>query len=154
MAKEINITQKIFTDVKEFLDKGLTIQQTAKVMDLSAGTVSAIKKATSLDHYYQTKQLNKQIKKKAMKDAQKAIASSIDTAPTTTPKPPIPAMAEPKPVQITLQATHFMDEKLTEMNKTLTLIANKMSFMMEALSGIFVALEPEEAKKFLDKYTA
>ena len=117
-----NVTPEGFRHIKLLLAGGATPEEIQKLLGYSRSTVMRIKRSETYDDYkglqadYKANEKAAEAKKEAEKEPEK-------------PK------EEPKPVvhNVTIQATHYMMEELRKQNELLTLISNKLAFIVEAL---------------------
>lgn len=114
------VTESIFNAVKTLLKGGATVKECAGYMGLSAGTINVIKASETFEEYKSNMFLRSRAchgeKKQEQKPEQK-----------------------PEPVQtvghkVVVQASHFMLEEQKKTNELLTLISNKLAFIVDELT--------------------
>ena len=127
MAINNKLTESKYNAIKILLKGGASIKEAAEYMQVGEATISRVKQAETWDEYLQ-------------QTAARALAAreykEKKTAATSKPAPaPEPAPA-PKVVQqtVTIQATHYMMEELRKTNELLTLISNKLSYIVDQLT--------------------
>lgn len=110
MANYNKITQTKFDAVKMLQKGGASVKEISKYLDLSEGTVYYIRQAESLEEY-----------------------QAIIESKRNPPKP----QSEPPQVRqtVTIQATHYMQEEMRKTNELLTLISNKLAYIVDELCG-------------------
>lgn len=119
------ITLNIFKAVKILLNSGSTQKEVAAYMSISEASVQKINKAEDFDDYKRIVNAWQWAKKKAAQE--KATEAPVTEAPVT-------QVVEHRQ-SITIQATHFMMEEMKKTNELLTLISNKLGFIVDDLYG-------------------
>ena len=119
MTYAAKVTESIFNAVKTLIKGGATIKEAADYMGLSVGTINVIKASETFAEYKQ----NMYLRSRAYKGEKKAK----------------PETAEPQQVvehrqTVTVQASHFMLEEQRKTNELLTLISNKLGFIVDELT--------------------
>jgi len=138
MAFEKKVTEKIFTAVKILLESGAPVKEICKYFNLSNQTVYVLKNCESYQDYMQyvaekTAKSNaaRAIKSKRAKEAAKKAESQTEA--TAKEEQPVTQIVEHRQtVQIT--ATHYMMEELKKQNELLTIISNKLAYIVEQLA--------------------
>jgi hypothetical protein len=126
MAK---VTETMFNAVKLMLRGGATLKECSEYMGISTGTVQVIKVSETFEEYKNNMFLRSRKSKgkwpeKKPEEKEKA------------PAPEQPAQVVEHRQTVTIQATHFMMEELRKTNELLTLISNKLAFVVDELTGV------------------
>ena len=110
---EQKITQESFDDAKIMLKYGMTQREVAKRIGVCENTIYFVNKS---DNYteFQKYRHDRRISKKEEPEEGKVIKHNYN---------------------VTIQATHYMEEQQKKTNELLTLISNKLAFIVEELSG-------------------
>lgn len=124
MANWNKLTEGQYKAIKTLLRGGATQKEAAEYMQVSASTVCDINQSETFEEYQNMK-------------AEKYLASKQVAAIKAKEK------ADEKPQEVvkevrqtvTIQATHYMMQKLEETNSLLKLISNKLAFIVDELCG-------------------
>lgn len=145
------ITIGIFSAVKFLTKGGATIEECAEYLKIGKSTVSRIRSAESYEEYkaaakaafygYHKDQMDKDAQQKLEEEQKKQEelkkqqeAEELKKKLAESPVQPVPVEPVKSVVHtVQVQATHYMMEELKEMNKALTLISNKLTFIVEQL---------------------
>ena len=129
MAYEKKVTKSKFEAVKILLQGGASVKEIGKYLDLSDNTIYVIKTCEKYEDYEQyvaekiaKSQAARAIKQKKAQEEQK-VEKKED--------PPVQVVEHRQ--SVTIQATHYMMEELKKQNELLTLISNKLTFIVEQL---------------------
>ena len=114
------VTQGVFDAVKICLNGGGSITETAKFMKLSQDVVRLIRDAENLDEYKalmfeKCNRKNKQVA--AIKAKEGSTAQTVEHKHS-----------------VTIQATHYMESELKKQTELLTMISNKIAFIVDELT--------------------
>ena len=118
MNNNQKITPEVYEDAKIMLKYGMTQKEVAEKIGCSENTVWIINKTVNHEEYqkYQnTRTMNQ--KNPKTKEQQK------------------PGEIVEHKYNVTIQATHYMEEQQKRTNELLTLISNKLAFIVEKLDG-------------------
>ena len=145
------ITKNIFDAVKLLTKGGATIDECANYLKIGKSTVSRIRGAESYEEYKaaakaafygyhkaqmkadaEQKMAEEQKKQEELKQKEELKQQEEEELKKRLESSPI------KPVEsvvhtVQVQATHYMMEELRKMNQTLTLISNKIAFIVDQL---------------------
>lgn len=140
----VKVTEKKFKAIKILLESGETQGNIAESMGVSACTVGFIKKAESFEDYkhlvYVTSPAYRRKKKAELKAKEEQARKEAEESAKQEESPKEEQKAEPQ-VQVvehrqtvTIQATHYMMEEMKKTNELLTLISNKLAFIVDELT--------------------
>lgn len=127
MAK---VTESMFGAVKLMLRGGATLKECADYMQISTGTVNVIKASETFDEYCHN-MLIRSRKAKGKWPAKKPEENKPEQKPEQKPEPVQTVKHEQT---IVVQASHFMLEEQKKTNELLTLISNKLAFIVDELT--------------------
>lgn len=152
--KTSKVTESVFNAIRTLLKGGANLEECSEYMKVSTSTVSLIKKSETYEEYksncYLTsaayrkrmaamKAKEEQEKKKLIEENKKKaekIAKEVGAVPASE------MVKQNQPVQVvehrqsvTVQATHFMDMKMDEIIKLLTVMNNKLGAIIDDLYG-------------------
>lgn len=140
------VTQGIFDAVKILLQSNDNISEIAKFMKLSWDTVRMIRDSETLAEYkqkmylksgYYRQKVAKEEKAKQEKEKQEKLQKAEAVAKEVGAVPASELIPE-KPVEtrqtIVVQASHYMLEEQKKTNELLTLISNKLAFLLDELT--------------------
>jgi len=125
------ITPSVFKAVKILLKSGATQKEVAEYMSISEASVQKIKASEDYDDY-------KRIvnawwaKKKAAEEKKRA----AEEKPAEEKEPEKGPQIIEHRQNVTIQATHYMMEKMKKTNELLTLINNKLGAIIDDLYGV------------------
>ena len=126
-----SVTPKLFDAVKIMTKGGATIPEIMEYFDLSSSTISRIRASENFTEY-------KNIIAARAIGAKKQAIKPTEPVNEVTHVEPITKTVEPQIIEhrqsVTIQATHYMMEELRKLNETMTLISNKLAFIVEQLS--------------------
>ena len=142
MAKGVKVTESKFKAIKILLKSGATYAEISESMQVSYCVIGYIKNSDTFEDYrhksYVTsggyrKKLKKQQEEqeKAAQQNQKKAGESSANEQTEEKQPQIVEHRQ----TITVQAFHFMLEEQKKTNELLTLISNKLAFIVAELTG-------------------
>lgn len=128
----VKVTPSVFNCIKTLLAGGASHKECADYMKLSTITVGRINRAETYEDYKQSVIM-------AKLHSGKPVSVPVPEPTTEPEKEQKPEkMPEPETVErkqtIVIQATHYMMEEQKKTNELLTLISNKLSFIVEQLS--------------------
>lgn len=146
MANYNKMTPTKFSAIKLLLDGGASTQEAAKYMKVSTATIYAVGKNDTFADYVNWQTSRVLAAKKAREEKRAAaekVAEKVGAVPAATlakpqEKPqekPVPQVVEYRQ-NVTIQATHYMMEELRKTNELLTLISNKLAFIVDELCGV------------------
>lgn len=150
----VKITESVFNAIKTLLKGGANLEECSEYMKVSTSTVSLIKKSATYEEYRQNcymtsaayrkkmaamkakeEEEKKRIKEEKQKQAKK-VAEEVGAVPASEMvKQDPPTQVVEHRQTITVQATHFMDGKLDEIIKLLTVMNNKLGAIIDDLYG-------------------
>ena len=116
------VTESIFNAVKTLLKGGATVKECAGYMGLSAGTINVIKASETFEEY-----------KSNMFFRSRACHGEKKQEQKPEQKPEHVQTVEHKQT-VVVQASHFMLEEQKKTNELLTLISNKLAFIVDELT--------------------
>lgn len=139
------ITKAIFDAVKLLTKGGATIAECSEYLKIGQSTVSRIRQAESYEDYksaakaafygYKKDKINKEAQEKLeaeqrkQEELKKQEDEELKKRLAASPVKPV----QPVVQTVQVQATHYMMEELRKMNQALTLISNKLTFIVEQL---------------------
>ena len=136
MRGNVKITATVFDAVKVLLKGGATVTQCAEYMKISHSAVSLIKKSETYEEYKQNCYMTSASYRKKMAAIHAKEAEKKETAPAAEPEkkeePPVQVVEHRQ--TITVQATHYMLTEQQKTNELLTLISNKLAFIVDELT--------------------
>lgn len=130
MANWNKLTEGQFKAIKTLLRGGATQKEAAEYMKVSPNTAFWVAKAETFEEYQQiTAERHLEHKRVAVIKAKEAEKTAAQSTP-----------AQPQQVveyrqNVTIQATHYMMQKLEETNALLRQISNKLGYIVEDLYG-------------------
>lgn len=136
MGRSNLMTEQKFRAIKILLNGGASIEEAATYMQVSVSTVRRCRENESWEEYLNSNYVRTNAYRAiAAKEAEKAAQQS---APVN-----LSAQAEPQTVEhihhheqsVTVIANHYMAEQLQSQTKLLTLISNKLAFIVDELTG-------------------
>ena len=132
--KSAKIDQKMFSAIKTLLNGGATYKECADYMGVSVSTVGRIAMAESFEDYKgQMAAMHLEMKKKEEQKRMPAVKKAETQKPEPEPEP------EPQVIEhrqsVTIQATHFMMQKLDEVIRQLTTMNAKVACIIDDLYG-------------------
>ena len=126
------VTKGLFDAVKLLFENGANNTEVARFMKLAPRTVSLIREAETYEEYkaiqYERDQKYKQASAMKAKEAAKKAENEPKHEPVT-------QIVEHRQT-VTVQATHYMMEEMKKTNEMLTLISNKLAFIVDELCGV------------------
>ena len=129
----IKVTQSVFNAVKTLLKGGASVTECAKYMKIGMNSAYIIRNSDSYEEYLNARYALSMKNKQAKAEAQKA-----KEVPKAEPK--AEPQVEPQTVEqkqtIVVQASHYMLEEQKKTNELLTLISNKLAFIIDELVGV------------------
>jgi transposase-like protein len=124
MANWNQLTESKFKAIKTLLKGGATQKEAAEYMKVSPNTAFWVNKAETFEEYVQIN-ASRHLEKRQVA----AIKAKEDNKET-----PAPQVVEYRQ-NVTIQATHYMMQKLEETNALLKQISNKLACIVEDLYG-------------------
>lgn len=124
MADWNKMTESKFNAIKTLLKGGATQKEAAEYMKVSPNTAFWVNKAETFEEYLQIN---------ASRHLEKRQVAAIK-AKEANKKTPAPQVVEYRQ-NVTIQATHYMMQKLDETNALLKQISNKLACIVEDLYG-------------------
>lgn len=129
MANWNKLTEGQYKAIKTLLRGGATQKEAAEYMQVSTSTVFSINQSETFEEYQNMRTekylASKQVAAIKAKEAEKTAAQETPAAPQ---------VVEHRQT-ITIQATHYMMQKLEETNNLLKIISNKLAFIVDDLYG-------------------
>lgn len=127
MAARAKVTPNLFNAVKLLIDGWAKVSEVCKYMGISTWTYNAIRKSENIDEYKSlVAELN--LSKKKTGEKKNNIPDVEEKA-----EEKHPAVVHQS---VTVQATHYMMEKLDKIIELLTVMNNKVGFVVDELTGI------------------
>ena len=123
MAKYKQMTQSRFNCAKRLIQSGATVEEICDYMAMGSSTVARIRAAESLEEY----------KNMTYVAVRAARASEKEKEPE--PAPQVQEVIHKHEQSVTLVANHYMAEELRKQTELLTLISNKLAFIVDELTG-------------------
>lgn len=124
MANWNQLTESKFKAIKTLLKGGATQKEAAEYMKVSPNTAFWVNKAETFEEYLQIN---------ASRHLEKRQVAAIK-AKEANKETPAPQVVEYRQ-NVTIQATHYMMQKLDETNALLKQISNKLACIVEDLYG-------------------
>jgi transposase-like protein len=124
MANWNQLTESKFKAIKTLLKGGATQKEAAEYMKVSPNTAFWVNKAETFEEYVQIN---------ASRHLEKRQVAAIK-AKEANKETPAPQVVEYRQ-NVTIQATHYMMQKLDETNSLLKQISNKLACIVEDLYG-------------------
>ena len=124
-GKPKQVTTSIFNCVKRLIDSGAPTEEITEYMKLSSTTVNRIRRAESIEEY-------KNMTYASVRAARAKESEKPQPAPANLP---VQEIVHKHEQSVTVIANHYMMEELKEQTKTLKLISNKLTFIVEELTG-------------------
>ena len=124
MANWNQLTESKFKAIKTLLKGGATQKEAAEYMKVSANTAFWVNKAETFEEYVQIN-ASRHLEKRQVAAIKAKKANKETTAPQ---------VVEYRQ-NVTIQATHYMMQKLDETNALLKQISNKLACIVEDLYG-------------------
>ena len=125
MGKRTKVTLNLFNAVKLMIEGGAKCAEVCKYMGISAWTFNVIKKSESLDEYKSIVTESYLSRKKIDEN------TNSNTNVEEQAEEKIPAVVHQS---VTVQATHYMMEKLDKIIELLTILNNKVAFIVDELT--------------------
>ncbi len=122
MAKYNQVTQSMFNCVKRLIESGAPVDEICEYMNISPTTVGRIKRAESLEEYKSMTYVSVR-------------AARANKSPEPEPAPQVQEVIHKHEQSVTLVANHYMAEELRKQTELLTLISNKLAFIVDELTG-------------------
>ena len=132
------VTEAIFNAVKILIENGAKNAECAKYMRISTATVSVIRNSETYEEYKQNMHLisgSERKRRQAAAIAAKAKAEAEAQKQEGTPQEETQEKVVEHKYNVTIQATHYMEEQQKRTNELLTLISNKLAFIIDELTG-------------------
>ena len=128
MANWNKITEGQFKAIKTLLRGGATQKEAAEYMQVSTNTAFWVDKAETFEEY-QHMNAERHLAHKRV-----AAIKAKEAEQATPAQPAAPQVVEYRQ-NVTIQATHYMMQKLEETNSLLKMISNKLAFIVDELCG-------------------
>ena len=149
MAKAMvntRVTKSLFDAAKLLLENGALNVEVAKYLKISKDVVGFIKKAETYEEY-QTIMYEYSLKQRT-RVAKRAIEAKKQEELKAEPPKVVEPQAETKQIveyrqNVTVQATHYMQKELEKTNELLTIISNKLAFIVSDLYGVKIDAESD-----------
>jgi len=129
MANWNKLTEGQFKAIKTLLRGGATQKEAAEYMQVSPNTAFWVAKAETFEEYQHMKA------EKHLERKQVAAIKAKETEKTAAQGTPAAPQVVEQRQTITIQATHYMMQKLEETNNLLKLISNKLAYIVDDLYG-------------------
>lgn len=127
--KRIKVTAGIYNAIKLMQKGGATVKECAEFMNISTRTAQMIFSSESFEEYKNMIF----VKNNKRKWATKKPEEKQEFAPVQE-QPPVQVVEHRQ--SVTIQATHYMMEEMKKTNELLTLISNKLAFIVDELTGV------------------
>ena len=133
MATYNKMTESKFNAIKLLLNGGASYDECARYLHCSTGVVWRVKAAETWEEYLQANAARAIAEKKKKEQEQKGEQPVKEPAKQEEAAQPA---AQPRQVvqTVTIQATHYMMEEMRKQNELLTLISNKLAYIVEQLA--------------------
>jgi hypothetical protein len=132
MANWNKLTEGQFKAIKTLLRGGATQKEAAEYMQVSTNTAFWVDKAETFEEYqHMNAEKHLAHKRVAAIKAKEAEKTAAQATPAQTAAPQVVEYRQ----NVTIQATHYMMQKLEETNSLLKLISNKLAFIVDELCG-------------------
>ena len=142
--RQAKVTPGIFDAVKILLQSNENISEVAKFMKMSWDTVKTIREAGSYEEYKNLMYLKSSAYRKKMaaikakeekKQKAEEVAKEVGAVPAAKmiPEEPPKQIVEYRQ-NVTVQATHYMMEELKKIVELLTVLNNKIGFIVDELT--------------------
>ena len=141
------VTNTLYDCVKLMLNGKGSVEEIAEYLSISKATVYRISKAQTFQEYKDNMSANLYMRQKAMKAKAEAEAKAKAEAETEVKTPAVAAQAVQQPAQLlltdmqmkggVLSANYQMNrmyDAMTKQNELLTLISNKLAFIVDELT--------------------
>jgi len=145
MAAGVKVTEKKFKAIKILLESGETYENIAESMGVSKRVVGVVRSSETFEEYrhkiylssptYRKKRDAALKAEQERKEREAAEKVNEEQPPAPEEKKPEPQVVEHRQV-VTVQATHYMMEEMKKTNELLTLISNKLAFIVDELTGV------------------
>ena len=136
MNKTVKVTPNVFNAIKTLLKGGASYTECANYMGISPSSVGNINRAETYEEYQRIV-----YESSATHRAKMAAIKANEAAKEAKKEEPAPQIVEHRQT-VTVQASHFMLQEQQKTNELLTLISNKLAFIVDELYGT----KPKEAK--------
>lgn len=129
------VTQGIFDAVKICLKSGNSVAETARFMKLSQDVVRMMRDAETLDEYRAI------MAAKSLHNKQNRQIAAIKAKQAEKPAQPVqqvmPLTEVPNELRynVQVQATRYMEEQIRKQTELLTIISNKLAYIVDELTG-------------------
>lgn len=124
MANWNKLTERQFSAIKTLLKGGASQTEAAEYMQVSPNTAYWVSKSETYEEYQHSR---------VERDLTRKQVAAIK-AKESEPQKPQEVIKEVRQT-VTIQATHFMMQELQKTNNLLTLISNKLGFIVDELCG-------------------
>ncbi len=127
----IKITEKTYKAIRILIESKTPYKEIADYMNVSVASVQRVATSETYEEYkaqlggYYYKKKAEAAKAEAMKKAEKK----------EYPKDEPPVQVVEHRQNVTIQATHYMMTEMQKTNELLTLISNKLAFIIDELTG-------------------
>lgn len=134
MANYNRITESKFKAVKTLLKGGASVREIMEYLQVSEPVVYGIKKVDTFEEYVNARTAKaleqKQVAAIKAKEKEKA---ATEAKPEPKPEPVSEAKIK-LPQTVIFQPTHYMMQEMQKTNELLTLISNKLSYIVDQLT--------------------
>lgn len=131
MAKHNPMTESKYKAIKMLLNGGAMYKEAAEYMGVSEVTVYRVKASENFTEYVnmmEEKTLAARKERQAKRNAQEQEQQTKTEEKT-------PEVVKEVRQTVTIQATHYMMQEMQKTNELLTLISNKLAFIVDELCG-------------------
>lgn len=126
------VDERMWWAVKTLLKGGSTVKDAAAYFELSENTVSRIKMSESFEEYKQmTAAAHAKYRKPKMRLPEKPVDEPVEEVKPVEPE----KIVEHRQI-VQVQASHYMLTEQQKTNELLTLISNKLAFIVDELCGV------------------
>lgn len=131
MAKNPKLTESTYKAIKIMLNGGATYEEIMEYLNVSKATVGRVKQTENYQEYQKDRQARAFMAKKATQE--KKATEKAKEAEELKPVEAPPQVVEHRQ-SVTVIANHYMMEQLQEQTRLLTLISNKLAFIVDQLT--------------------
>ena len=135
MANYNRITESKYKAVKTLLKGGASIREVTEYLQISEPVVRGIKKSETYEEYVNVRTARELERKQiaAIKAKEKDAKTATETK-SEERKETAPAQIVEHKQTITIQATHYMMQEMQKTNELLTVLSNKLAFIVDELT--------------------
>jgi DeoR/GlpR family transcriptional regulator of sugar metabolism len=135
MARNPKLTESTYKAVKIMLNGGATIDEVVEYLKLSSSTVRRIRATQNYEEYAEERRAKAYMQSKAIAARKAEAAKKAEETKQEELKPAeAPAQVVEHRQSVTVIANHYMAEQLQKQTELLTLISNKLAFIIDQLT--------------------